>query len=254
MSQAFLVKVGANLKENKGLSPFFPDNSFEYIPGVLERAYNANAHHNHRHYSRLNCQNENLQKMHMSSFVKEGTAHVDPEFYTFTYGESRIFALKKLKTLKQNDLILFTSLLQPYENQPEHFVLKGTPNLYVIGFFVIHNENEQIQEIEGPIGDQAREHFAQNCNEHVIYAHQHVQTPQNRKLLLIQGDKNKSLLFKQPLKIGHEKSYFKTFVRNWGIKDPSQTKFNMCHHVENIKTALAKHAQHDNRWHTWKIP
>jgi hypothetical protein len=254
MNHALIIRVGANLKENNGLSPIFKDNSYEYIPSPLEEEFNINKRHNHRHYSRMNCQNQNLAGMHMSSFVDEGTGHLDPEFYTFTYGETRKFYIAQLKKLKDGDILLFSMLLQKYDTKKSKFVLNGNPSIYIIGYFIINETKNNFHEFNGPLSEADLEGFDKNCNEHIIYRTQHIHTPKNKKLLLIQGDKHQSLLFRHPLKISLEEKYLKKYVNHWGIEDINKTlNAQWCRNYTNVKNEIIDHGNL-NRWIEWSMP
>ncbi|APJ04139.1 hypothetical protein [Silvanigrella aquatica] len=253
-NRAFIIRIGANLKENKGLSPIFKDNTYEYIPSPLENTLNINKHHNHRHYSKMNCQNEHLVGMHMSSFVDEGTGHLDPEFYTFTYGETRAPYITQLKKLKDGDMILFSILLQKYDIKKDNFVLNGEPHIYILGFFTIHDVKNNIHEFQGPFTESSIKGFEKNCNEHIIYRNNHISTPGNKKLLLIQGDKNHSIIFKTPFRISKEEKIQSKIAKRWGIDaSPKSMQLNWCQNIENIKNDLYDHGNL-NRWLEWNIP
>ncbi len=254
MNNALIIRVGANLKENKGLSPIFKDNTYEYIPSPLEVGFNINKHHNHRLYSKMNCQNKNLAGMHMSSFVNEGTSHLDPEFYTFTYGETRNPYITQLKKLKDGDILLFSMFLQKYDTKKTNFLLNGNPNIYIIGYFFINDAKNNIHEFNGPLSDETIEGFDKSCNEHIIYRTQHIHTPENNKLLLIQGDKHHSLLFKRPLKISLDEVYLKKFIKNWGIENTSKNlNAQWCRNYSNVKNEIFDYGNL-NRWIEWTIP
>ncbi|KAB8040351.1 hypothetical protein GCL60_00100 [Silvanigrella paludirubra] len=254
MNNALMIRIGANLKENKGLSPIFKDNTYEYIPSPLEPAFNVSKHHNHKHYSKMNCQNINLKEMHMSSFVEEETGHVDPEFYTFTYGETRNPYISQLKKLKDGDILIFSILLQKYNSKKENFVLSGEPNIYIMGYFIINDVKNNIHEFNGPLSDKDVEGFEKNCNEHIIYRSQHIKTPENKKLLLVQGDKHHSLLFKNPLKIANEEDISKKYIKSWGIESISDNiNAVWCRNFEKTKNDLIDHGNL-NRWVEWTIP
>ena len=253
MNHALMIRIGANLKENNGLSPIFKDNTYEYIPSPLDSSFNVSKHHNHKHYSKMNCQNSNLKDMHMSSFVDEKTGHIDPEFYTFTYGETRNPYITQLKKLKDGDILIFTILLQKYNSKKESFVITGEPNLYIMGYYVIHDTKMNIHEFNGPLSDNDVIGFEKSCNEHIIYRNQHIKTPINKKLLLVQGDKHQSVLFKKPLKIGSEEDISKKYIKNWGIESISDNlNAQWCHHFEKLKDDLMDHGNL-NRWLEWTI-
>lgn len=253
MSQSVIVKVGANLTANKGLSPIFKDDTYEYIPSLLDNDFNISKHHNHKHYSNLLCQNQNLLGMHMSSFVEEGTGHFDPEFYTFTYGESRQTHIKQLKKLQDNDLVLFCITLQYYKATEDSFVLEGTPELYIIGFFQIEKAAEDILEVHGPVHEISLGRFKSTCNEHVIYMNQHIQTPENKSLLLIKGG-TKSAMFKKPLKLTEKNKVLGQFTKNWGIQKTKITDSVVwCSKHKTICNDLQKFGK-NNHWTEWLIP
>lgn len=250
MNTALIIHVGANLKENGGLSPIFKDHSYEYIPSPLDAAFNTSKHHNHKHYSNLNCQNPNLKDMHMSSFVDEGTGHVDPEFYTFTYGESRSQYISLLKKLKKDDLLLFAITLQKYDSKKENFVLNGEPSTYIFGYFQV----QSIDEATGPLDETKVHDFQKTCNEHVIYKNHHIQTPENKKVLFVQGNKHDSAIFRTPLKIGEDNNFIAKFKKNWGIssKNEKLTAY-WCLNYEKVKQDIFAHVE-NNRWVEWIIP
>lgn len=250
MNNAIIIHVGANLKENRGLSPIFKDNTYEYIPSPLDAAFNTSKHHNHKHYSKMNCQNLNLRGMHMSSFVDDGTGHVDPEFYTFTYGETRSQHIALLNKLKKDDLLLFAITLQKYDSKKENFVINGEPNIYIFGFFQI----QLIEEAIGVLDDSKLIDFHKTCNEHIIYKKQHIQSPEKKKILLVQGNKQESALFKKPIKICDAESFIEKYKKNWGIETKNQ-KLGLfkCDNYNKIRQDLHSHAE-NNRWVEWIIP
>ncbi|RDB35607.1 hypothetical protein [Spirobacillus cienkowskii] len=254
MNQALMIKVGANIKDNKGLSPIFNDDTYEYIPSLLEPDFNTSKHHNHRHYSNMLCQNKNLQDMHMSSFVNEGTGHVDPEFYTFTYGETRKPYINLLKKLRDGDLLVFLITLQKYLLKQDNFILTGNPQLFVFGFFTIQDWQKNLCEFDGDLSNFNLNNFEKTCNEHIIYSSKHIKTPDNKKLFLIQGQKNNSVLFKHPLKISQEEKILNKYVKNWGIEQVNKSlQAHWCKNFETVKSELFKHGQ-ENRWVEWAIP
>lgn len=254
MRQAFILRVGANLKENKGLSPIFKDKTYEYIPSVLDKNFNTSKHHNHKHYSKLNCQNKNLSEMHMSSFVEEDTGHVDPEFYSFTYGETRSSYLSVLKKLNPNDILAFSIILQKYETKSDNFILKGEPEEYIFGYFIIESTEGSVLEIKGLVTNDNAGIFISSCNEHIIYKDQHIQTPENKKLLLLQGDKHNSLMYHIPLKIGNEEGLMAKYKQAWKISNVNDKEdFYSCEKVDHLEKDLKAHSE-ANRWTEWTIP
>ncbi|BBH53561.1 hypothetical protein [Fluviispira sanaruensis] len=254
MNCALILKVGANLKDNQGLSPIFNDGTYEYIPSPLEKEFNKNIKHNHKHYSKLNCQNSLLHGMHLSSFVDEGTAHFDPEFYSFTYGETRKTHIPRLKELNDDDLLLFCASLQLYETTEQNFLLNGSPHLYVIGYFIIENAMQDILELKGPIIEEKLGNFKTSCNEHIIYKDQHIVTPEKKSLLLIQGDSHRSVFFKKPLRIAEECTPLPKYVKDWKMqKSKINDSIRVCLNYSQILNDLEKHGK-NNHWTEWSIP
>ncbi|WGL60260.1 hypothetical protein QEJ31_01400 [Pigmentibacter sp. JX0631] len=250
MNNAFIIHVGANLKENKGLSPIFKDNTYEYIPSPLETSFNTSKHHNHKHYSKMNCQNLNLRGMHMSSFVDEGTGHVDPEFYTFTYGETRTQYISILSKLKKDDLLLFSITLQKYDSKKDNFVLNGDPNNFIFGYFLVND----LDEASGPIDENKLVNFHTSCSEHIIYRKQHIQSPDKKKVLLIRGQKNESAIFKKPLKYTDHDTLLPKFKKNWDIESINKNlEIYRCLNYSKILKDLQDQAE-NNRWVDWIIP
>jgi hypothetical protein len=124
--KALLLRIGIDKGTDGALAPIFEDGSFEYIPiseGDPEtselRTYDNTVGRSGKHLS-----------YYLPSTIKKRKLHYDPEFDTFTYGDTpskRTYLLR----LNPGDLLVFYAGLKPFRNQ------NYVPGLYIIGYFTV---------------------------------------------------------------------------------------------------------------------
>lgn len=125
-NQILLLRVGMDLGFG-GLGPLFPDGTFEYVPIpddpslVSERSL---------FFRDIPARSGGDIARFVPARHKEGPAHYDPEFDTFTYGDPTRNKSRQLLRLHRGDLLVFCAGLRP----PEH--PQGS-KLYIIGYIFI---------------------------------------------------------------------------------------------------------------------
>lgn len=122
-----MLRVGIDSGCGGTLGPIFADGTFEYVP-IPE---------NPRYVSRRSVYFRDLparQGGTLAQYVprryRDGAAHYDPEFDTFTYGDPGRNKRSQLLRLSDGDLLIFYAGLRP--------VGVRTPSrLYIIGYFTV---------------------------------------------------------------------------------------------------------------------
>lgn len=127
--QIVLLRVGIDTGSGGILGPVFADGSFELLPipdrfrgGVDKRTYGTLRGRTGR---KLIDFFPETQKQRM----EKQSAHCDPEFETFTYGDPTL-PKRTLRNLKCGDLLVFYAGLRGWGFQ-------CPPALYIVGFFEV---------------------------------------------------------------------------------------------------------------------
>jgi Nucleotide modification associated domain 3 len=178
--QVVLLRVGIDTGKDSGgtLGPLFRDGSFEFVPildghGLDERTYGSIIG---RHGKPLI---EYFPKTRQHT-MRNHSAHVDPEFNTFTYGDPTR-PKRGLRRLRKGDLLVFYSGLAGWD-------FKSEPALYIVGYFDVLAAGIATQFTESAL----QQLFAGNF--HV--RHKQLFAEQRERLVLIKGSENSRLLSK----------------------------------------------------------
>lgn len=125
--KALLLRVGIDKGCGGALAPIFEDGSFEYIP-IPEQKIN-------KMDMRTFANTRGAHGRYMAEYLPEKTQnkkiHFDPEFETFTYGDTSPSKNNYLLKLEKNDALVFYAGLTPYKNE------KFQEALYIIGYLVV---------------------------------------------------------------------------------------------------------------------
>lgn len=124
--KAMLLRVGIDKGCGGILAPLFEDGTFEYIPIPEEDPDSTET----RTYNNTFGRYGGKFSLYVPNKIRNKIMHYDPEFETYTYGDStskRKFLLK----LDENDLLVFYAGLTPYEND------EYPDGLYIIGYFKV---------------------------------------------------------------------------------------------------------------------
>lgn len=103
--KALLLRVGID-RGFGGLSPVFPDMTYEYIP-IYHRNIKETEINEKRTYSMILGSNKKLLVEYLPVKLKDQIVHLDPEFKTYTYGDPTRTKRAALKKLEKNDLLIF---------------------------------------------------------------------------------------------------------------------------------------------------
>ncbi len=126
-----LLRVGMDLAYG-ALGPLFPDGTFEYVPipdnprRVSERSL---------FFRDIPARSGGSVTRFVPQEHREGPAHHDPEFETFTYGDPTRNKRQQLLRLGEDDLLVFCAGLRSPEQR------KGS-KLYIIGYLVVRRVHE----------------------------------------------------------------------------------------------------------------
>lgn len=126
--KALLLRVGID-RGYGGLSPVFPDMTYEYIP-IYHRNIKETEINENRTYSMILGSNKKLLDEYLPVKLKNQIVHLDPEFKTFTYGDPTRTKRAALKKLEKNDLLIFY-LGGKKQNKPFE------AGCFIFGYFVV---------------------------------------------------------------------------------------------------------------------
>lgn len=188
----YIINVGVNSGDAQKYqlrSPIFEDGRFELIP-IMESK--ARARFSNIHYKDIKCFNNMLRTL--KAYVPEDfwdySAHYDPEFLTYTYGDNwiRPKGANFLKVEKE-DILLFLSRLYNFANGN----FSGNGEQYFIGYLtvkdiIIHDRKKEI--------DDKR---LKNNAHYIRY-----KKGMNETFIIFIGDNKKSFRFKKALKVEPE--------------------------------------------------
>ena len=180
-----LLRVGIDKGCGGTLAPLFNDGTFEYIPIPEEDPDSTET----QTYDNTLGRNGKPLSNYVPLKIRKRVLHFDPEFETFTYGDSttkRKFLLK----LDKNDLLVFYAGLTPYKNDiyPD--------GLYIIGYFII----TEVVDFNGLSIEEISKY------SELYFNNAHVKRNMDYKdLVIISGDKNRSKLLRRPILISEPK-------------------------------------------------
>jgi hypothetical protein len=159
------------------LSPLFKDRTFEYIP-IPEGTGKPGITYEKMIGARTGKALLRFFPVRRRNVMRAVTAHNDPEFDTFTYGDPTT-PKRRLQELRRGDFLVFYAGLEPYD-----FTDSTKRGLYIIGYFEV--------EAAGSIASfgQTRLQTLFDNNYHIQY-----RTP-DRRLVLVKGSQNSRLLHK----------------------------------------------------------
>lgn len=176
-TKALLLRVGIDKGSGGDYGPVFEDSSFEFIP-IPEK--NPKRIVNPQTFSQI----YGRQRQPFSYYVpklKDAIPHFDPEFETFTYGDSTPKRRSLLK-LHKGDYLVFYGGLKPWG----HILLPQ--GLYFFGYLVV----EEVI-FFGQLEDAERK---KKANEVQKNAHIARKNPAWNDLVIIKGSKQSRLLTK----------------------------------------------------------
>jgi len=126
------LRVGIDKGCGRALAPLFSDGSFEYVP-IPESAEDAGALG--VRFGDIPARSGGSVAQFVPKRFRDGYAHHDPEFETFTYGDPTRNKRSQLLRLSTNDLLIFYAGLEPKG-------FEGEDALYVIGYFTVKTVHE----------------------------------------------------------------------------------------------------------------
>lgn len=126
-TNVLFLRVGIDLGCGGALGPVFPDDTFEYVP-IPENPDCVGPRS--VYYRDLPARHGGTLAQYVPSRYREGAAHYDPEFETFTYGDPTRNKRAQLLRLIEGDLLVFYVGLRPAGS-------RATGRLYIIGYFTV---------------------------------------------------------------------------------------------------------------------
>jgi hypothetical protein len=126
------LRVGIDKGCGGTLGPVFADKRFEYIPipESCDKASNRSTR-----FSDLKARSGGMLAQFVPSRYRQRTAHYDPEFETFTYGDPTVNKRRQLLKLSEGDYLVFYAGLTPNN-------FTGSDRLYLIGYFTVRQVYE----------------------------------------------------------------------------------------------------------------
>ncbi len=161
----YLANVGANAS-HRFSSPLFEDGSFEFIPIPEDRELPDSHAVRYRDLRSFNEPDSDL-KSYVPERLWDASAHNDPEFKTFTYGDNCETSPRaaSLRQMEQGDLLLFIARLASFSRrppatsaQPTHLATYG---FYLVGFLEIE---EVLRDVRRRPGARDLRRFSENAH------------------------------------------------------------------------------------------
>jgi hypothetical protein len=121
-----LLRVGVDTGTGGALGPIFDDGSFEFIP-IPERYPSKGV----KTYKNTMGRRGDPLSTYVPKALENTAMHVDPEFDTYTYGDSTPIKRWSLLKLRPDDLLVFYVGLQPFNTD------RYQTALYSSGFFTV---------------------------------------------------------------------------------------------------------------------
>ncbi|MCK4226757.1 hypothetical protein KAX29_07685 [candidate division WOR-3 bacterium] len=188
--KGLLLRVGIDIATGDCIAPIFEDGSFEYIPIPELQATSES-----RMYANMKGINGRAIVEFVPEKIKYCYPHYNPEFTTYTFGDSTKIKRNQLSKLSPGDPLLFYAKLKPLNSEAE-------PRLYVIGYFVAEKiyDFKKIKEPDYPSVFQELENNA--------YAKRYFKLRElnmeyrEENLIIVKGKQKISKLFKKALPLG----------------------------------------------------
>jgi len=181
-----LLRVGIDKGSDNALAPIFEDGTFEYIP-ISE--VDPDSREN-RTYKNTLGRNGTPFAHYLPKKIWNRKMHFDPEFETFTYGDSTSKRNSLLK-LEKGYFLVFYAGLTPYKHD------KYEEALYIIGYFTVDNVIDFNQLSKKDLGE-IYKLYANNAHLKRISDIQ--------DLVMIAGDKKRSKLFEKAILISEKET------------------------------------------------
>ncbi|BDZ68380.1 hypothetical protein [Methanobacterium ferruginis] len=183
--KAMLLRVGIDKSSDGILSPIFPDGTFEYIP----LSENTESNEIRTYHDIIGRKGKPLSA-YLPPDVAHRKVHLDPEFTTFTYGDTGRKANYLMK-LNPEDLLVFYAGLTPYNGSeyPEA--------LYIIGYFTV-------KKIWGKNNEQGRTTTIRVIRKKYP-TNSHPQRVDIKDMALVVGNPEKSKLLEKGILISQKK-------------------------------------------------
>jgi len=140
--KAMLLRVGIDKSCGGSLGPIFPDGTFEYVP-IPELKFETKER---RTYKNIMGRKNRPLSDYLPSKIQDYPLHFDPEFTTFTYGDTNTKGRSLLK-LSKDDLLIFYAGLTPHDQDTgsdsyrqdirSYRQKEYLSALYIIGYFTV---------------------------------------------------------------------------------------------------------------------
>jgi Nucleotide modification associated domain 3 len=182
---AMLLRVGIDKGTDGILAPIFKDGSFEYIP---PSEIDLDSSESRTYESVVGTTGKSLAT-YLPGKIRKCKIHFDPEFETFTYGDSsskRNFLLK----LEKDDILIFYAGLTPFKTKIYREAL------YIIGYFSVQKVIDFNQLTKSQIKEY-HDYFPKNA--HLKRKHD------IKDLIIVAGDKKRSKLIDKAILISAKK-------------------------------------------------
>lgn len=180
-----LLRVGIDKGCGGALGPIFEDGSFEYIPIPEDDPDSIET----RTYSNTKGWSGKPFAYYLHPRIKDSYLHFDPEFESFTYGDSTAKRNYLLK-LDEDDLLIFYAGLAPYRND------KYVEALYLIGYFTIERIID-FNQLSGKEVEKVAEKYSNNAHLKRAMDYQN--------LVIVVGKPEKSRLLDKSILISYRK-------------------------------------------------
>lgn len=133
MTRAVLLRVGIDSGSGGIQGPLFKDGSFEYV--CIPDKKGVSVHKYGTLFGKNGVPHSTYFPARKQMTAAQQHVHLDPEFESFTYGDSTTLK-RSLRTLENDDYLIFYAGLQEW-NEDTGWNQEIAPALYIIGYFLV---------------------------------------------------------------------------------------------------------------------
>jgi hypothetical protein len=184
MMKILLLRVGIDTGTGRSLGPIFEDGSFEYVP-IPEGQPTTEK----RTFAHLRGRSRAMLKEFVHPRYRDSPIHEDPEFRTFTYGDTIPRKVAQMRRLVPDDLLVFYAGLKPVDGFDKSRV-------FIIGYFKV----KKVYDLSG------RRKSTRMSVPRAVRSNAHIKRKKpDKTLVVVKGYREESTLLSKASPLGNGK-------------------------------------------------